>query len=452
MLIESVAAPELRERRARAIDAFATLMADQAREFYGDGTISDDDLRLTAVALTGAVNEAVVAWLDGRLDVPAERLVEHCAGLFVAAAGRLLGAGPMIGALAALALAAATAGPAPANPVADLGDAQLAGQRIVTGFEGSRPPAVAAAPDRRRADRRRDPLRRQLRLARRRPPARRRARARSTGRAGLGPLLVMIDQEGGLVKRLPGPPSLSAAEMGAAGKRACRRQGAATARLARADRDQRRPRAGPRRRPRRLGDRVGGAVVRAPTVRGRELRRARSPRRSSETASRRPRSTSPGSGRRRPTPTTPSSTSASRRSAFDGSTRCRSPASPPPRSPLRLVMLSSAIYPALSGRPASMSRKVVRGELRRRLGLRRRRDHRRARDRVDGRRRRTDRGRQGGGEGGHRPAALHLARRRRTTPRRRCARSPPRTAPRSPPRWPASSPCAERWRTAARSR
>ena len=31
-------------------------------------------------------------------------------------------------------------------------------------------------------------------------------------------------------------------------------------------------------------------------------------------------------------------------------------------------MLSSAVYPALSGRPASMSRKVVRGELRRRLG------------------------------------------------------------------------------------
>ena len=31
------------------------------------------------------------------------------------------------------------------------------------------------------------------------------------------PLLVMVDQEGGLVKRLPGPPDLSAAEMGAAG-------------------------------------------------------------------------------------------------------------------------------------------------------------------------------------------------------------------------------------------
>ena len=86
MLIESVAAPTLRDRRAQAIDGFATLVADQAREFYGDGAVSPENLRLTSVALTGAVNETVVAWLEGRLDVAPERLVEHCAQLFVAAA------------------------------------------------------------------------------------------------------------------------------------------------------------------------------------------------------------------------------------------------------------------------------------------------------------------------------------------------------------------------------
>lgn len=42
------------------------------------------------------------------------------------------------------------------------------------------------------------------------------------------PLLVMVDQEGGLVKRLPGPPDMSAAEMGGAGERASSRQGTAT--------------------------------------------------------------------------------------------------------------------------------------------------------------------------------------------------------------------------------
>jgi beta-N-acetylhexosaminidase len=40
----------------------------------------------------------------------------------------------------------------------------------------------------------------------------------------------MVDQEGGLVKRLPGPPSMSAEGMARAGTGACRRQGAATGR------------------------------------------------------------------------------------------------------------------------------------------------------------------------------------------------------------------------------
>lgn len=43
------------------------------------------------------------------------------------------------------------------------------------------------------------------------------------------PLLVMVDQEGGLVKRLAGAPTASAAEMGARGAAYSRRQGARTA-------------------------------------------------------------------------------------------------------------------------------------------------------------------------------------------------------------------------------
>jgi beta-N-acetylhexosaminidase len=42
------------------------------------------------------------------------------------------------------------------------------------------------------------------------------------------PLLIMIDQEGGLVKRLSGPPNASAQQMGKRGKRYSRRQGAKT--------------------------------------------------------------------------------------------------------------------------------------------------------------------------------------------------------------------------------
>jgi beta-N-acetylhexosaminidase len=44
------------------------------------------------------------------------------------------------------------------------------------------------------------------------------------------PLLVMVDQEGGLVKRLPGAPDSSAREMGRRGPEYSRRQGARTAR------------------------------------------------------------------------------------------------------------------------------------------------------------------------------------------------------------------------------
>ena len=44
------------------------------------------------------------------------------------------------------------------------------------------------------------------------------------------PLAVMVDQEGGLVERVPGPPSASAEEMGARGSAFARRQGKATAR------------------------------------------------------------------------------------------------------------------------------------------------------------------------------------------------------------------------------
>ncbi len=50
--------------------------------------------------------------------------------------------------------------------------------------------------------------------------------------AGLrAPLLVMVDQEGGLVRRLPGPPARRPVEIGAAGPASARAAGAAAGRL-----------------------------------------------------------------------------------------------------------------------------------------------------------------------------------------------------------------------------
>jgi beta-N-acetylhexosaminidase len=130
---------------------------------------------------------------------------------------------------ALVAASIALAGAAPA-PGAQLGDAQLVGQRLVSGFEGQAPPRALVR--RIRAGRIAGVILFSDNFDSRAGAKRLIARLQSIPRPpGLrNPLLVMIDQEGGLVKRLPGPPTLSAHEMGAAGKATCRRQGAATGR------------------------------------------------------------------------------------------------------------------------------------------------------------------------------------------------------------------------------
>jgi beta-N-acetylhexosaminidase len=118
--------------------------------------------------------------------------------------------------------------PAP-SPASRLTLEQLAGERLVVGFGGARPPAA---------------VRRMVREGRvagvilfdGNIPS------RAAGRRLIGdlqriprppglrdPLLVMVDQEGGLVKRLSGAPSVSAAEMGARGGAFSRAQGERTA-------------------------------------------------------------------------------------------------------------------------------------------------------------------------------------------------------------------------------
>jgi beta-N-acetylhexosaminidase len=128
---------------------------------------------------------------------------------------------------------AATAGAGPGTPAPDLGrltSAQLAGQRMVYGFAGTVPPA--------------DLVRRIRRgeagaviLFGENVPTSTAARALTGRLQGIPrppaldtPLLVMIDQEGGRVRRLAAPPTRSAAEIGAEGPRAARAAGRATGR------------------------------------------------------------------------------------------------------------------------------------------------------------------------------------------------------------------------------
>jgi beta-N-acetylhexosaminidase len=118
---------------------------------------------------------------------------------------------------------------APPSAVSELPLAGLAGQRIVVGFEGTEPPRKVVRMIRR------GELAGVILFAENLPGSaagkwlahRLQAIPRPPGLRE--PLLIMVDQEGGQVKRLDGPPFASAAQMGAAGAASSHGEGRATA-------------------------------------------------------------------------------------------------------------------------------------------------------------------------------------------------------------------------------
>ncbi|MCU0308389.1 MAG: beta-N-acetylhexosaminidase [Thermoleophilia bacterium] len=269
----------------------------------------------------------------------------------------------MIAPLIAAALAAVP-GPAPA----DLTARQLAGQRVVTPFAGTTPPGSLLARVRRGEIggvilfganvRSVAQTRRMVRRLQAEPRPR-----------GLPPLLVMVDQEGGLVKRLPGPPTRSAAAMGRTGRRALAAgEGRATGRLLRA--------AGANvnlapvldvARPGTTMDRTGRAFGGRPalvTRMGVAFAQGLEATGVAATAKH-----FPGLG------AAPVNTDdAAVRIGVSLATLRRVDEAPfraaIQRRAVRLVMLSSAVYPALDPvRPATLSPRIARSELRGRLGF-----------------------------------------------------------------------------------
>jgi AcrR family transcriptional regulator len=85
--VEAMGSEALMQRRLDTLRGFAALIAEQGRAFYGDRAVSREDAELTAFVLVGGLAETLIAWLRGELEVSRERLVDHCAEVFVSAAG-----------------------------------------------------------------------------------------------------------------------------------------------------------------------------------------------------------------------------------------------------------------------------------------------------------------------------------------------------------------------------
>jgi beta-N-acetylhexosaminidase len=178
------------------------------------------------------------------------------------------------------------------------------------------------------------------------------------------PLLVMTDQEGGEVKRVDGPPEGSAAAMGAAGPAYARRQGQATAANLRS-----------------LGVNVDLAPVLDVARPGGVI--AATERGFGETAARVAATAVPfaqglqAGGVAATGKHFPGLGTASENTDFEAQrlglskSEMRAVDEAPYRAYIaaggRLVMLSTAIYPALSDRPTAFSRRIATGELRGRL-------------------------------------------------------------------------------------
>lgn len=266
----------------------------------------------------------------------------------------------MLGALAAVAVILAAGSP----PVNGMTDDQLAGARVITGFSGHHPSAG---------------LRRMISAGQisgvilfdenvggRRSVRNLTRELQAIPRPSSEPLLVSVDQEGGLVRRLPGPPKPSAQEIGARGPRFAKRLGAATGKSLRsmgvnADLspvlDLGRPGRAITDEHRAFARTPGGVIARGVAF-------ARGVAAGGVVATAKH---FPGLG-------------GARLNTDNAVQRVRIPAGKLRRADERpfaafaqdggaMVMLSTAIYPALSGTPAALSRAIATGELRDRLGF-----------------------------------------------------------------------------------
>lgn len=86
LTLEGAADETLQRRRQEAIRTQAALVAQMSGTVFG-GSSDPSDAHLNALAMVGALVEVGSAYLEGRLAVTRERLIDHLTRLVVAAAG-----------------------------------------------------------------------------------------------------------------------------------------------------------------------------------------------------------------------------------------------------------------------------------------------------------------------------------------------------------------------------
>jgi AcrR family transcriptional regulator len=83
--VEAMGSEALMRRRLDTLQQAAEIVVAYGRALPGGDKVDEQTIHLTAQMLVGGLVEALIAWFEGRLEVTRERLVEHCAAMFVAA-------------------------------------------------------------------------------------------------------------------------------------------------------------------------------------------------------------------------------------------------------------------------------------------------------------------------------------------------------------------------------
>jgi AcrR family transcriptional regulator len=83
LFVEALGDEGLGRRRLDTMHAMSQLVATYARHFYGMPDDTDPIGDVAAGLLVGGVTESIIAWLDGRLEVDRERLIDDLTELWV---------------------------------------------------------------------------------------------------------------------------------------------------------------------------------------------------------------------------------------------------------------------------------------------------------------------------------------------------------------------------------